>query len=174
MEPNPVQPPAPESAPAAPEVPAELTALYQQVKSGANWFYWIAGLSIINAVLAHSETKTQFVLGLAITQIVDAIAGQIAPNWKWFSLVFDAALAGALAFFGFKGGKAVMWAFLAGLSIFLIDCALFAWICLKFGEVEKGVILGGIFRALALFSIFGGISATKKLHALKAQLGATA
>lgn len=164
-----------ESSPAPSEPTAispALTELYQQVKSGANWFYWIAGLSIVNAVLAHSDTKIQFVLGLAITQVIDFLIAQIAPNAKWFSLVFDIALAGAMGFFGYKGGQAVLWAFYVGLGIFVVDCGLFGWLCYMGGEVNKGVLLGSVFRLVALFSIIGGIGAARKLHALKTQMGA--
>lgn len=172
MDPNlPASAPVETAESAAARVAPELASLYQQVKSGANWFYWIAGLSIVNAVLAHSETKTQFVIGLAITQLIDALVAQIAPGMKWISLAVDAVFAGMLAFFGYQAGQAKKWAFYAGLAVFLLDCAFFGWICLKFGEVDKSVLLGGVFRAIALFSIFSGLAAAGKLHRLRASLG---
>ncbi|MBS0657916.1 MAG: hypothetical protein JSR82_06675 [Verrucomicrobia bacterium] len=158
----------------APGAAPELTTLYQTVQAGARWFYWIAGLSIVNAVLAHSESKVQFVLGLAITQVVDYLMAQIAPGAKWFSLVFDVLLAGSMAYFGYKGGQAVLWALFCGLGVFLVDCALFGWLCFMGGAVNTGVVLGGVFRALALVAVFGSIAATRRLHALKAQLPAEA
>src|SRR5512138_3090367 len=56
-----------------PAPPAELMALDARIKSGAAWFYWIAGLSLINSVAALSGSKWGFILGLGITQVFDAI-----------------------------------------------------------------------------------------------------
>ena len=43
-------------------------------ENGSKWFYWIAGLSIINSVAHLAKGDFSFVIGLGITQIVDAIA----------------------------------------------------------------------------------------------------
>lgn len=167
MQPTPSDPPA---TPLPPEVEHE--AKYKQVKNGANWFYWIAGLSIVNTFLTHFGSNIQFVLGLALTQIVDAVAAQAFPGVKWFSLVFGAILAGTLVFFGFKAGQAFVWAFLGGLAVFLLDCALFAWIILKFGAFDQGVVFGIVFRIVALVAIFGGLGAAREFRKLKAQYAA--
>lgn len=52
--------------------------LKNQMKSGLNWFYWIAALSIINSVLFFTNKNLSFVAGLGITQIIDAIFNEIA------------------------------------------------------------------------------------------------
>ncbi len=44
------------------------------VKSGANWFVWIAILSIINSVIVTMNGNLNFIIGLGITQIVDALS----------------------------------------------------------------------------------------------------
>lgn len=41
------------------------------VKNGANWFYWIAALSLINTVILMSGGSVSFLFGLGTTQIID-------------------------------------------------------------------------------------------------------
>ena len=62
--------------PAAPVVsPLELKLRYQnRLRSGANWFYWIAALSVINSVMMTTESSISFIFGLTATQIIDALA----------------------------------------------------------------------------------------------------
>src|ERR1044071_6443875 len=60
------------NVPAAPAPVAAVRAadavLEKQLKGGGSWFYWIAGLSLVNSVLALSGSETRFILGLGITQ----------------------------------------------------------------------------------------------------------
>ena len=44
-----------------------------QMKSGANWFYWIAGLSLVNSAIYAFGGDISFILGLAATQMVEGI-----------------------------------------------------------------------------------------------------
>src|SRR5258706_7798546 len=43
------------------------------VLSAARWFWWIAGLSLVNTILFHSGSDTSFVVGLAMTTLASAI-----------------------------------------------------------------------------------------------------
>ena len=45
-----------------------------RVKRGANWFYWIAGLSVVNSIMFIAGANFQFVVGLGVTQIINALA----------------------------------------------------------------------------------------------------
>jgi hypothetical protein len=49
--------------------------LEQRVKSGANWFYWIAALSVINSLAALSGSTWSFAIGLGFTGVLDALVG---------------------------------------------------------------------------------------------------
>src|SRR5579862_2442373 len=80
-EPLPQPPPAP--AETEPEKPAEsarqasvakILELQRSAHKGANWFYWIAGLSIVNSLIMHGGGGIYFVVGLSVTLVVDAIA----------------------------------------------------------------------------------------------------
>ncbi|MFN8309472.1 MAG: hypothetical protein U0T73_05865 [Chitinophagales bacterium] len=41
----------------------------EAVDKGANWFYWIVGLSLVNVVLALAEANRHFLIGMAMTEI---------------------------------------------------------------------------------------------------------
>src|SRR5216117_2936789 len=58
------RPAAVHSATAAQADPAAMA----QLKSGASWFYWIAGLSLINSIVAFTGGQWAFLFGLGITQ----------------------------------------------------------------------------------------------------------
>ena len=41
-----------------------------EVMSGASWFWWIAGLSLVNSIMTHSGSDTGFIIGLGFTLVV--------------------------------------------------------------------------------------------------------
>ena len=73
--PNPYAPPREESAPAI-VLPNNkvIEALFEAGESGAGWFYWIAGLTLVNTFGMLSGTNSRFALGLGVTLIADALA----------------------------------------------------------------------------------------------------
>lgn len=132
------QPPA--SPPPPPGPPAPLppgsdpdTALF---RSRASWFYWLAGLSLLNSILLHTGMGIQFIFGLGITGVVDALVfsdGPPAGAARLVGLGLDAVIASVFAGFGFAtihlGWK---WALWVGLVLYAVDgvlCVLAnAWI----------------------------------------------
>src|SRR5207253_1864194 len=46
----------------------ERKTLERQRRNGAQWFYWIAGLSLINAAIALAGQEWRFILGLGVTR----------------------------------------------------------------------------------------------------------
>src|SRR5438270_4545311 len=77
--------PAATTAPAQPQLDQRQVQLLQQklkaerqLRSGANWFYWIAGLSLLNTIIFMAGSDWHFVAGLGITQLIDAFAN--APS----------------------------------------------------------------------------------------------
>jgi hypothetical protein len=75
--------------------------LAHTLKSGGNWFFWIAGLSLITSILSLSGANWRFFLSLGITQIIDGFAAGLATAvgtpqyvntsghllWEWCCLV---------------------------------------------------------------------------------------
>jgi len=131
-------------------------AALAQVKSGANWFYWIAGLSLVNSIAAFSGSDWRFILGLGITQVIDAFGHGIDGAGKFVALVLDLVAAGVLVLFGVFGSKGQLWAFVVGMVLFALDGVIFLlmqdW-------------LGVAFHAFVLYCLFRGFQGCRALKA---------
>jgi|WetSurMetagenome_2_1015567.scaffolds.fasta_scaffold454739_1 hypothetical protein len=149
-EPNPA--PVPAVAPTADPV---LEHLEKQVKSGASWFYWIAGLSLVNSVVTLAGGHGGFVIGLGVTQVIDLLAASIGGAGMAVAIVLDLLAAGLFVLFGVFANRRQAWGFVAGMVLYALDGLVF-------------LLLGGWlavgFHAFALFCIFGGFTAMRKLQ----------
>ena len=127
-----------------------------QLKSGASWFYWIAGLSLINSVAAFLGSDWRFILGLGVTQIIDVVGNEIGGAGKVVTLGLDVAAAGVLILFGVFGSKRHLWAFIVGMVLFTLDGLVFLiaqdWI-------------GIAFHIFVLYCLFRGMQACRSLNA---------
>ncbi len=88
------------------------------VRRGANWFYWIAGLSVVNTIAALSGGNFHFVLGLGITEVTDAMR---APQTRMIGFFIDMLVLGFFVLCGYFGAKAQKWAFVVGMTFYLLD-----------------------------------------------------
>jgi hypothetical protein len=149
----PPSPTAPEGVGGAASASGERIALENQRRSGAQWFYWIAGLSLVNAILALSGQGWRFILGLGVTQLVQELAQESGSAGTKAGLVG----LGLIAIFGFLGQRAVAghhWAFLVGMTLYALDGAIFLLI-------QDWVGVG--FHVFALIMIGRGYAAARKL-----------
>jgi len=133
----------------------------QLVKNGAGWFLAVAGLSLINSVLAISGTRFSFIFGLGITQIVDAIGRQSGATGSTLGLIVNVFIAGIFVFFWNFARKGEKWAFLVGMALYAID----GLILLPFKDY-----LSAAFHAYALFRIYGGMQGIPALQQLRQAL----
>jgi len=131
-------------------------AALAQVKSGASWFYWIAGLSLVNSIAAFSGSDWRFILGLGITKEIDALGQSIEGPGKIIALVLDLVAAGVLVLFGVFGSKGHLWAFVVGMVLFALDGVLFLL-------VQDWI--GVAFHAFVLYCFFRGFQACRALNA---------
>ncbi len=138
-----------------------LANLGRAVKGGANNFYWIAGLSVVNSLISIFNGGVTFVVGLGLTQIVDALAFVLArdvPNgaiiFKVIDLVLSVVISGVFALFGLFAGKAHRWAFITGMVLYALD----GLILLAFKDW-----LGFFFHLYFLWGIWSGLQALNKL-----------
>lgn len=143
------------ATPATPAAPAPAALLAQQVKNGASWFYWIAGLSLINTVVQSFGGSMSFIFGLGITQVIDAIAGQIGPAGRGVALALDAVVFGLFILVGVLANRRKTAAFIAGMVLYALDSVLFLVIF---------DLLPLAFHAFALFFIFKGFQACRALN----------
>src|SRR5687767_7141864 len=66
---------------------AAVAEITRRMKSGANNFYWIAALSVINSIISMTGSSTYFVIGLAVTLIVDGITIGISQSLPEASII---------------------------------------------------------------------------------------
>ena len=55
----------------------ERQQLEERMKSGANWFYWIAALSLVTSVISLVGGSWGFFVSLGVTQFIDALANAL-------------------------------------------------------------------------------------------------
>ena len=131
--------------------------LARQVRSGANWFFWITGLSLVNSFITLGGGGWRFIVGLGITQITDAIAKE-AKLGMAIPLVLDILAAGVFVLFGLQAQKRRNWAFLTGMIVYALDGLLL---------VLFKDFLGIAFHLYALYCIYKGMKANEQLEALE-------
>jgi len=145
--------PAPIAAPRAAD-----PVLEKILKGGGSWFYWIAGLSLVNSVMALSGSPTRFVLGLGVTQIFDELGqGMGSSAGLAVAVVLDLLAAAVFVFFGVFANKRHTWSFIAGMALYALDGLIFL-------IVQNWLGVG--FHAFALFCLFRGFKACRALNAV--------
>lgn len=103
--------------------------LEKRFRTGANGFYWIAGLSVINSILWLRGSQTTFLMGLGITRLLDTIALSLSdhagPVVKYIVFAFDIMAALVFVIFGVFANRKQSWAFIAGLVLYGLDGLIF-------------------------------------------------
>ena len=146
----------------------EQANLQRRVKAGGRTFYWIAGLSVLNSLVAIFGGGIYFVVGLGVTLFIDGFASAFANEFGGstlilvlgflFSLMFDLIFV-VLGYFAARGRR---WAFITGMTFYGLD----ALLMLVFQEW-----LGLAFHLFFLWDAFRGFQALKKLQTLIPQVG---
>ena len=139
-------PPAPLTArpsipSALPVAPSTVTSgstrqmLEQRRLSGARWFYWVAGLSLVNSLASLAGQQWRFILGLGLTQLADAL---VAHSGRGIAVVamMDAATVGGFVLLGRLAQQGRVWAFGVGAVVYALDGLIFVglrdWIGVAF------------------------------------------
>lgn len=126
----------------------ERMELEGRLNSGADWFIWIAVLSLINSIVMLSGNEWGFLIGLGITQIIDAVVGSGA------AFILDVIVACVFIAFGIYAKKRYNGVFIAGMILYGLDGLLFL-------SVSEYLSFG--FHIFALFGIYGGLSASMQM-----------
>lgn len=137
-------------------VPTHDAELEKRVKSGAGWFYWIAGFSIVNSILVATGSQWGFALGLGITSLTDALATGFGGAAQAVGIALNLVACGILVFFGFFAGKGHAWAFIIGMVLLGLDTVLT-------GLLQQWLSLA--LHVFALFCIFAGFKASRAIRA---------
>ena len=155
------------TVPTTPEAqPVSSTALelYSHHKSGAQWFYAIAVVSVLNTLISLSGSSWSFIVGLGSTQLIDVMA-QIfkeeavlsAALITTIALSADALLVGMFALWGLLAKKGHAWAYIVGMVLYALDGLIF---------VVAAEWLSVAFHAFALWGLFRGVRALLQLKRL--------
>jgi hypothetical protein len=107
--------------PGTPLDKAQIVKAAPRVLSGARWFWWIAGLSLVNTVIAHTSGNASFFIGLAFTQISDAVFIHLKP----IAFVLDAVACSFFVAMGWLAVRGHLWAFVTGGIIYALDGVIF-------------------------------------------------
>lgn len=162
----------PPSAPSAADPNAalrmQLLALHQRGRVGANWFYWVAGLSLVNSVVFQLGGQGFFVIGLGVTLLVDVLAGEmarqspdVATTLKALALGLDVVAAVIVVGFGWLARNRCLAVYAIGMFLYLLDGLLFVLF-------QDWLSVG--FHAFALFCMWSGFAAFRKLDAMERSL----
>ncbi len=141
-------------------VAAELM-VENQFKNGANWFFWIAGLSVINSLAFLSGSNWHFIIGLSITQFIDVVARSISgPYGNLFltiAIMMDIGFIALFVFIGLWARQKSATAFILGMIMYGFDTLLLLFI---------GSLIGIVFHVLALVFISRGLQSLHKMEKL--------
>lgn len=145
-----------------------IMTLARKLKGGADWFYWIAGLSVVNSLLQRFGGGMSFVSGLVFTQFVDALAKLFAVELPELAVIFfgvgiaiNLAAVAIFGLFGFFARRKVTWIFIVGMVLYLLDSLLSVW-------VKDYYTL--IFHGLGLYGLYNGLRASMALRKLDVAL----
>ena len=136
----------------------------KQTQVGGDWFFWIAGFSVINSLLGLMNASINFVIGLGMTELFDEFGGHSGAAGKGVALGLDLLAAGFYVLYGLFARKGARWAFVVGMIFYALDGLLLL--------VAKDW-LSVAFHAYALFRIFQGFQAAGLLATLRAQQAGT-
>ena len=125
------------------------------VLHGADWFFWLAILSVINSLIVYFYNTPNTPVALGVTQWLDGTHGglgaSMTPGW----LVINILIAGVLAMFGLMARRGSDIAFVVGIFLYVVDALLILGLRDFFGF---GVHLIG------LFFLFKGLLASRHVR----------
>ena len=135
----------------------DLEGFKQQIGSGANWFYWIAGLSFINLLIMLGDGNIHFIVGSSFVEFCAAVGkegGSVGYVGSFFVL-------GLFLFLGRFANRPVKWAFMLGMVVYALDGFLY---------VAFEDILPALFHVYVLFRLYKGMSAVTPYLELRQDL----
>jgi len=143
-------------------VDAPDTNLEQRIERGANWFYWIAGLSAVNSILGAFEAERSFPLGLGITQAIDGLASGLESGFATtFGFIADAVIVLLVAMVGYAARRG-LGTYVVGMVLYGLDGTI---------NLLVGDWFGVGLHAFALYAMFTGVRAFKERAAVQAMTG---
>jgi hypothetical protein len=125
------------------------------VLHAADWFLWLAILSIINSLIVFYYQTPNTPIALGLTQWLDGTSGSFNGSMSTGELVTNVLIAGVLAMFGLMARRGNDIAFVVGIFLYVIDSFLIIGLRDFFGF---GIHL------LALFFLVKGLLASRHIR----------
>lgn len=125
---------------------------------GAGWFYWVAGISFMNAVITLAGQHWRFIIGLGTTQVATGLAVRAGRGWAP-ALLLDLVLIGGFVLLGYLALQGRLWAFAVGFAVYALDGLIFL-------AGRNWIGLG--FHVFVLVMVFKGLQAAHQLDAGRA------
>lgn len=154
------------ATPFSPDNSREATALLfaerlraeARARAGAEWFFWVGGLSLASLAFALTWGGERLPFALGVTRVVEPIATRSGISDEVVGLLMTTAIAVTLLLCGVFARRGERWAFWLGFGIYALD-GLF-WAVAPYWS-------GIIFHALALLLIYRGLAAVSRLRELE-------
>jgi hypothetical protein len=131
-----------------PEEAPQIAALDYRVTSGADQFYWIAGLGVANSILYAINAVLFFPMGLAVTQLLTGISRGQALEMRVVTGLAVLVFLGIFLLSGYFARKGELWAFILGGAVYLFDTVLMFILGDWFAAAVHGFFLYYIVRGL--------------------------
>jgi hypothetical protein len=130
----------------------EMSTALESIHKGANWFYWIVGLSLVNLVLAFAKSDTHFIIGLAMSELASGfiVGDDAGAAFMGFGAIMLVVILGLFVFIGKKAHKPHKGLFLAGIILYLADGLIY----LAFSD-----FLPAAFHGYVIFNLWMGYKA---------------
>jgi hypothetical protein len=137
-----------------------LAGLEAQFRSGAGWFYWLAGLSLVNTAIDFFKGDWTFLFGLGITKLVAAFTSEGGVD-PMITLAINVLLIGVFVAFGAMAIKKSKPMYLVGIIVYGLDLLL----CLLLQ-----IWLFAVFHAWVMWQLIRGYQACSQLIELEQQV----
>ncbi len=137
---------------------------------GASWFFWVAGLSVVNSLMMFFNLNRWFFFGLGSTLVVDGFIdllrtepefAEMATVGVVVGIVINLLIVGVFALCGFFAMRGSRIAYIAGIILYGLD------VLPGFVFLEAGMTLGVLFFHLfVVFFLIRGLWALFKLQSV--------
>ena len=146
------------------QISAARAVLMTHIVRAANWFYWIAGLSLVNLGAIATGASFRFIIGLGFLQILGGEAKSMAVSGGSNGALLIACAGGVAltAFFvacGWFARRPSMVAFIAGIAVFALDTLIF---------IRAADWIGVAFHGWAIYALWRGVTATRHYNSIGA------
>ncbi|MEO0452791.1 MAG: GYF domain-containing protein [Verrucomicrobiota bacterium] len=144
--------------------PAAVDEYLATFQSGAYWFYWIAGLTVLNAILIAVSSPVILALGLGAAELVswmayDVETGEIDSTMMWIAVGVAIVLSLLMAGIGWMASQGNRIIYLVGMVIVALDTIFYIFPIFS--------IIALAVHGYALYAMFNGFAALQKIEEIE-------